>query len=257
LTHKRALVTGASEGVGRATVLLLAEEGCDVAFCARRAGLLEELAAEVRERFGRRAVPVPTDLMQLDQIERLVARAVEELGGLDVVVNNAGSSVLSDDFLRMPDEQVETDLRMKLLGYVRVARAALPHMGPGGVIVNVAGVTGKFPFSRTASGGMANAGVLNFTGSFCEIAGERGVRVVGLAPGGIDTNRFDRVVEANQSRFGLSFEETRRRLIELMPLKRLPPPEEAAGVIAFLASERAANINGTTIVWDGGLNIGL
>jgi 3-oxoacyl-[acyl-carrier protein] reductase len=257
LKDKRALVTGASEGVGRETVLLLAEEGCDVAFCARRANLLEELAAEVRERFGRRAVPIPTDLTQLDQIERFVGRALDELGGIDIVVNNAGSSVLSDDFMSMPDEQIVFDLQMKLLGYVRVARTALRHMGPGGVIVNVAGVTGKFPFARTASGGMANAGVLNFTGSFCEIAGARGVRVVGLAPGGIDTNRFDRVVEANQSRFGLSFEDTRQRLIDLMPLKRLPSAEEAAGVIAFLASERAANINGTTIVWDGGLNIGL
>jgi NAD(P)-dependent dehydrogenase (short-subunit alcohol dehydrogenase family) len=247
-------------------VLALAEEGCDVAFCARRAEPLEELAAEVRSRFGRRAVPIQADLLVAADCERAVAEAAAGLGGLDIVVNNAGASVLGA-FGEVEDDAFWAGVELKLRGYVRVTRAALPLLraggqdgpgGRGGVIVNVSGNTGKFPWAQSMSGGAANAGVMNFTVALAQEVARDGIRVVGLAPGGVDTARFrTRVLPAVAAEQGISLEEARATHIAGLPLGRIPAPEEVGGVIAFLASERCANATGTTLVYDGGLTAGL
>lgn len=258
LQGKKALVTGASEGVGRATVLVLAAEGCDVAFCARRQEPLEELASEVRERFGRVAVPVVADLLEPADCERFVSDAVCGLGGIDVLVNNAGASVLGS-LWEIPDQTFFDGLDLKLRGYIRVARAAVPHMQErGGAIVSVAGNTGKFPYANSMSGGAANAGVMNFTVALAQEVARYRIRVVCLAPGGIATNRFTSQVVPNIARErALPVEEAYENYVSSLPLGRLATPVEVAGVIAFLASERCANATGTTLVYDGGVTTGL
>ena len=267
-TGKRALITGASEGVGRATVLALAEEGCEVAFCARRLPLLEALAAEVRERYpGRRAIPIVADLLEAADCERFVNEAAAALGGIDIVVNNAGASVLGS-FEQIPDEDFWRGHDLKLRGFVRVTRAALPHLraggrgGPGGerggVIVNVAGSTGKFPWAKSMSGGAANAGVMNFTTALAQEVAADGIRVVCLAPGGIATQRFElQVIPAVAADQGISVEEARASYVGGLPLGRISSPDEIGGVIAFLASARCANATGTTLIYDGGITAGL
>jgi len=258
LAGKRALVTGASEGVGRATVLVLAEEGCDVAFCARRQGPLDELAREVRDRFGRVAVPIVADLLELADCERFVGDAARGLGGIDLLVNNAGASVLGS-LWAISDAAFFDGLDLKLRGYIRVARAAVPHMAErGGAIVNVAGNTGKFPYANSMSGGAANAGVMNFTVALAQEVARQGIRVVCLAPGGIATNRFVSQVVPNVARErGIPVEQAHENYVSSLPLGRIPTPEEVAGVIAFLASDRCANATGTTLVYDGGITTGL
>ena len=266
LSGRRALVTGASAGIGRAAVLALAEEGCDVAFCARRAEPLAELGAEVRERVGRRAVPIRADLLEAADCERFVAEAAAALGGVDLLVNNAGASVLGS-FWEVADEAFWQGVDLKLRGYVRLARAAVPLMrasgrggpgGRGGVVVNVAGNTGKFPWSHSMSGGAANAAVMNFTVALAQEVAADGIRVVCLAPGGVATQRFEtQVLPAVAAERGISLEEARATHVAGLPLGRLATPAEIGGVIAFLASERCANATGTTFVYDGGETAGL
>ena len=256
ITGRRAIVSGASEGIGRATVLQLAEEGADVAFCARRLDMLEELAAEVRDRFGRTAVPIQADLSTLEGCEAFVAAAAAGLGGIDIVVNNAGTSMFGrlED---VPDERWLDDITLKLLGYVRVSRAALTHMGEGGRIVHVGGNAGRQPLPYHLPGGSANAALLNFTRSLAEHVAPRGIHVIICAPGPVKTQRFVKQIQANADGWGISWEEAEKRFTDELPLKYVPTAEEVAGVIAFLASPRAAYMTGTCVTVDGGITKGI
>jgi 3-oxoacyl-[acyl-carrier protein] reductase len=256
ITGKRAIVSGASEGIGRAAVLTLAAEGADVAFCARRMDMLEELADEVRERYGRTAVPIQADLSTLEGCEAFVAAAAEGLGGIDIVVNNAGTSMFGrlED---VPDERWLDDINLKLLGYVRVSRAALPHMGTGGRIVHVGGNAGRQPLPYHLPGGAANAALLNFTRSLAEHVAPRGIHVIVCAPGPVKTQRFVKQIQANADSWGISWDEAEKRFTDELPLKYVPTAEEVADVITFLTSPRAAYMTGTCVTVDGGITKGI
>lgn len=256
LNGKRAIVSGASEGIGRAAVLTLAAEGADVAFCARRLEPLEELAAEVRERFGRTAVPIQADLSSLAGCEGFVAAAVKGLGGVDIVVNNAGTSMFGrlED---VPDERWLDDIQLKLLGYVRVSRAALEHMGTGGRIIHVGGNAGRQPLPYHLPGGAANAALLNFTRSLAEHVAPRGIHVIICAPGPVRTQRFVKQIAANAAAWGVTQEEAEARFVDELPLKYVPSAEEVADILTFLASPRAAYMTGTCVTVDGGITKGI
>jgi len=254
LEGKCAIVTGGSEGLGRATVLALAAEGCDVAFCARRSDPLEEVAAEVRGAHGRRAVPVVADLRHLDEVDRFVSEAAAAFGRIDIVVNCAGASQFGTLF-NIPDERWSEDITLKLIGYVRVARAAVPHMrGRSGHIVNVAGAGGKIPSSAHLTGGAANAAVLNFTHALAQQLGEEGINVVAISPGHIRSPRFTVAVETRARESGQSHEEVERALTDAIPIRRAATLAEIAQVIAFFASDRASCVTGSSVAVDGGLN---
>ena len=257
LQGRCALVTGASEGIGYATVLALAEEGCDVAFCARRSDELERLAREVTSRWGRKAVPVRADMSRADDISEFVSRSANELGSIDIVVNNAGGSIFGS-FLEVPDERWLADIELKLLGYVRVARAAIPYMRErGGRIINVAGNAGKQPLPYHLPGGAANAGVLNFTVALAQQVAEHAILVLAVAPGPVRTARFERQLNELASDWEVSLDEAEQRFLEGLPLGYVPTADEIAGIITFLASPRAAYMTGTTVTVDGGITRGI
>jgi 3-oxoacyl-[acyl-carrier protein] reductase len=257
LTDKRAIVTGASEGIGRATVELLAAEGCDVAFCSRRQSALDEVAADVAERSGRTLVPVAADVSKRAEIEAFVDTAAKELGGIDIVVNNAGGSIFAGLF-DVPDERWLADIELKLLSYVRTARAALKHIAePGGRIINVGGNAGRQPLPYHLPGGAANAGILNFTVALAQTVAERGIHVIACAPGPVKTARFEKQLDAMAERWSVSRDEAERRFAAELPLGYVPTAEDVAGVIVFLASPRAAYMTGTTVTVDGGITRGI
>ena len=257
LAGKRALVTGASEGIGRAVVELLAAEGCDVAFCSRRLEVLEEMAEELGARTGRRLVPIRADMSELADINGFVATAAERLGGIDIVVNNAGASVFAE-FEDVPDDRWLSDIELKLVGYVRTIRAALPFLRrQGGRIVNVAGNAGRQPLPYHLPGGSANAAILNLTVALGQHLAGDGIRVLACAMGPVRTARFVKQIQANAKRWGVSEEEAERRFTDELPLKYVPSPEEIARVIVFLASSGAAYMTGTTVTVDGGITRGI
>jgi NAD(P)-dependent dehydrogenase (short-subunit alcohol dehydrogenase family) len=257
LSGKVAIVTGGSRGIGRSTALALVEEGASVLACARGREALDETAVLAAQRGGAsggRLVSVQADLTDAAAIERVVDRAVEEFGRVDLLVNNAGSA-RPGKFLELPDQAWLDDWQLKFFGYVRMARAVLAPMesGGGGTIVNVIGTGGLRPVAGYMIGGAANAALNHFTKALADEGAKRGIRVVGVNPGPILTERLKRFL-STLSPGSKTPEEAMR---DMTPLKRVGEPEEVASLILFLASERAAFIHGANITIDGGANPGL
>jgi NAD(P)-dependent dehydrogenase (short-subunit alcohol dehydrogenase family) len=246
LAGKRALVTGASSGIGRAVALQLAEEGMDVTVTARRADLLAEVAAEIRKH-GVRAAALPTDVTLPGAAEQVVAAACHQFDGLDVLVNSAGGSS-SGGVLEVADGDWERNIQLKLLGTVRFSRACLPMLTrPGGVIVNVVGGSGKRPSARSAVNSVVNAGLLAFTDLLAADVAPQQIRVVAVNPGLTETPLFDRIVTDRARLQGTSEAEVREQMRASAPLGRLGRPEDTARTVAFLASPLAETISGTAL----------
>lgn len=255
LEGKRAIVTGASEGIGKAVVELLAEEGCDVACCSRRQEVLDEVTGAAAARSGRKVVGLAADMSDRAEIERFVETAAAELGGIDIVVNNVGASIFAP-FDEVPDERWMADIELKLMSYVRTTRAALPHLrgaGPGGRVIMVGGNAGRQPLPYHLPGGSANAGVLNLTVSLAAWLAPEGIQVIACAPGPVKTARFEKQLAANARRWGVDRDEAERRFVAELPLGWVPTAEDVAQTVVFLASPRAAYITGTCVTVDGGI----
>ena len=254
LSGKTAIITGGSKGIGRAAALRFVEEGASVLVCARGRDALEDTAAAARTAVeGARVVTVPADLTQPDDIRRVVAEGVRAFGRLDILVNNAGSA-RPGEFLKLGDEAWQDDFQLKFFGYVRMAREVMPHMARqrSGVIVNVIGTGGLRPTAGYMVGGAANAALNHFTKALADEGSKHGVRVVGINPGPILTERLQLFTQ--RSAGGRNLDEIYARMT---PLKRPGQPEEVGDLIAFLSSPRAAFIHGANITIDGGANPGL
>ena len=146
LNNKIAVVTGSSEGIGKATATALAQEGAKVAICARRPDQLESAAQEIRSASGGEVLAVPTDVMQPDQLEAFLQRVIDTWGGIDILVNNAGTAA-SGAFESVSDETWKSDMELKLFGAIRTSRIAIPVMRArgGGRIINITQILGKQP----------------------------------------------------------------------------------------------------------------
>ncbi|MGD2174195.1 MAG: SDR family oxidoreductase [Candidatus Brocadiaceae bacterium] len=239
LDGKKALVTGASLGIGRAIALAFAQEGADVAVTARHGHALQAVAEEVRSRGGRAHV-MEWDVSDVSRAERRVAEAREALGGLDAVVNNAG--VLRRDGSRFPDltpEEWDYVMGVNLRGLYFVCQAAdkLMQEAGGGVIINVAsdaGLRGEVhPY------GLSKWGVVGLTKGLGKACAGHGVRVNAVAPGPVATRMMGWEAGDPLERKGL-------------PLGRLTRPEEVADVAVFLASDEANALHGEIVVVNSG-----
>ncbi len=253
LAGKVAIVTGGSKGIGRATALTLAAEGAAVMVCARGKAALEETVATARQTEGARVVPVEADLTKLDDIRRVVRRCIEEFGRIDILVNNAGSA-RPGEFQKISDDDWHADFELKFFGYVRMAREVMPVMAAqsSGAIVNVIGTGGLRPSAAYMVGGAANAALNHFTKALADEGAKHRVRVVGVNPGPILTERLRLFSE--RAAHGRKIEEVYARMT---PLGRPGEAQEVADLIAFLASPRAGFIHGANITIDGGANPGL
>jgi len=256
LDGKVAIVTGGSKGIGRATALGLLAEGAAVLVCARGQAALDETIAAAGHQARERIDALAADLTDAAAISRVVARCVERFGRVDILINNAGSA-RTGPFLDLPDEAWLSDWTLKFFGYVRMARAVIPHMERhgGGVIVNVIGAAALNPRATYTIGGAANAALNHFTKALAEEGAPRGVRVVGINPGPILTERLLKMrAGLNPANAGQPPEEAFRAMT---PLGRIGRPEEVADLILFLASPRAGFIHGANITIDGGMTKGL
>jgi len=242
LSGKRALVTGASSGIGLATARLFAAHGAAVALNGRRAQPLEALARDI----GAPAVAVPGDVGVADVAESIVSRSVAALGGLDIVVNAAG--IVVPCLLRDMSAQLFTDhIAVNLLGTFYVARAAALHMmeRQGGTIVNVGSELSHIGMPHYVPYCASKAGVIGLTKSMAaELAPK--VTVNAICPGPVDTP----MMEAEIQWFG-GTDKVRRDVTERVPLKRMASPEEVAVAILFLAAD-APFATGATLALDGG-----
>lgn len=248
LKGKTALITGASKGIGRAVAEVLAAEGCNLHLVARSADALNAAAAELGSRHSISVTTHAFDLTSAAAAERLAAAA----GPLDILVNNAGA-VPRGSLTEVDDEAWRAGWELKVFGYVRLCRLVLPRMQEkrSGVIVNVIGVAGQRPDANYVATTSANAALMMFTESLGGDSVRHGVRVVGVNPGLVATERFmGNIRRRAEIKFGAA--ERWPDMIDL-PMGRPAQPAEIADVVAFLASRRASYISGTIVTVDGGL----
>ncbi|KRD08701.1 short-chain dehydrogenase [Mycobacterium sp. Root265] len=239
LTGKRAIITGGSKGIGLAVAHALAAEGVDVVLAARTKDTLEKAAAQVSERSGRRAIPVVTDTGDDESVKALVARAVEELGGVDILINNASNQAVGagfPDLAGTSDEDFWADVNVKVVGYLRAARAVAPHQVQQGWgrIINVSGLGYRQTHSIVRS--IRNVSVAALTKNLADELGPHGVNVTVVHPGQTRTETKNPTKESANNAIG-----------------RVVDAAEVADVIAFLASPRSVAITGDAVAAGGGL----
>ncbi|MBI1728533.1 MAG: SDR family oxidoreductase [Candidatus Rokubacteria bacterium] len=258
LKGKTVLVTGGSKGIGRATARAMAAEGARVMICSRSAPALEEAAGAIRRETGQAVEIVAADLSRLEGVESAAAAAIQRLGRLDVLVNNAGA-IKGGDFLATPDDEWMTGWSLKLLGYIRMARTVLPQMRTqgGGRIVNVAGVAARNPATTYMMGGAANAALINFTKALADLGAPSNILVTAVSPGPVKTDRWDSLQRQQAAAAGKDLETFVKEQNRNFPLGRIALPEEVADLVCFLASERASFLTGIAITVDGGISRGV
>lgn len=240
LDGQRALVTGASRGIGRAVAEAYSEAGATVALLSRSRDRLEAVAEDLD---GETLVTVG-DVSDTESVNECVDAAVDAFGGLDVVVNNAGV-VPRDDLDGTPDDEVARALDVNLHGVIRVARRVLPELVESeGTLINVGSMAAERGIEGLSSYSASKGGVSSLTRQLAVEYADEGVRVNGIVPGTIKTE-INREVRENDP----EWTETRR---EQVPLGRLGEPEDVADPAVFLASEDARYITGHLLPVDGG-----
>jgi 3-oxoacyl-[acyl-carrier protein] reductase len=247
LEGKVAIVTGGSEGIGRATGILLAHEGAKVALVARRPDVLDEAVAEV----GHGAIAISADVTDLADVERVVRVTVERLGPPTILVNNAGRSA-GGRFESVTDEAWQDDLDLKLGAAVRLSRLVIPYMreAGGGRIVNVTAVAGRTPGAGSVPTSVSRAAGIALTKALSKELAPENIRVNTVCIGLIKSAQIGRA--AMRQFEGLSLEDAYGRLGKGVPMGRVGEAAEAANVIGFLVSDAASYITGVAVNIDGG-----
>jgi NAD(P)-dependent dehydrogenase (short-subunit alcohol dehydrogenase family) len=254
LTGRRAVVTGAGSGIGRAVALALAAEGARVALVARDAGRLEETAAAITARGGT-ALVRPADTRDDDSVRAMVADVVAAWGGVDVLVNAAARPASSGPvpaLADLTDDALRDEVETKVLGYLRCARAVAPHMVAAGWgrIVNVSGLNART--SGSLVGSVRNVAVAAMTKNLADELGPAGVTVTVVHPGTTVTEALPQRLADRAAREGAPVEELTARLAAATSIGRLVTAEEVADVVTFLASPRSAAITGDAVAVGGG-----
>jgi NAD(P)-dependent dehydrogenase (short-subunit alcohol dehydrogenase family) len=252
LRGKVALVTGASDGIGRATAQELAAEGARVAICARRAEPLEEAAQAIRAATGAEVVAIPADVSKADEVERLVREASATLGPVTLLVNNAGTAA-ARTVEQTSDEDWHADLDLKLMAAVRTSRLVLPMMraAGGGRIVNVTAISGRHPGAGSMPTAASRAAGIALTKALSKELAHDNILVNTVCIGTVRSGQIERAARARFPQAS-SLDEAYARLGEPIPLGRVGMAEEAAAVITFLLSARASYVTGVAINIDGG-----
>jgi 3-oxoacyl-[acyl-carrier protein] reductase len=248
LKDKVAIVTGGTQGIGKATADTLAREGACVVIAARGSERLDAVASEIRAAGGRVAA-IAADVAKAADCERIVAAAIEAFGRVDILVNNAGTSSRGA-FESVSDEAWQADLDLKLFGAIRLARMAIPHMKRqgGGRIINITNIGAKQPRAQTMPTTVTRAAGLAFTKALSKEYAADKILVNTVCIGLIRAGQHERKAAAS----GVPLEKLYADLGKDIPLGRVGLAEEVANVIAFLASEAASYVTGTSINLDGG-----
>lgn len=247
LSGKRALVTGAASGIGRATAEIFFQEGAELWLADIQQDALEELVSSL----GPRARACITDVGSADEVESAIGEMTSVLGGIDVLVNDAGISE-KGAFLDVAGDDWDRIMRVNVQGAYWAARAAALHMaaGGGGAIVNVSSISGTGGGPRQSVYGISKGSLLGLTEQLARELGPLGIRVNAVLPGAIETPMLARALhrEGDENRTGLN-----AWLQEAVPMRRCGRPEEVAAAILFLASDDASWVTGYGLPVEGGV----
>ena len=248
LNGRVALVTGGSQGIGKAVAAMLAQEGASVVIAARGAELLDKVAAEIRAAGGK-VHAVAADVSQAADCERLVAETVKTFGRLDILVNNAGTSA-TGEFESVTDEAWQADFNLKLFAAIRLARLAVPGMRQHGWgrIINMTNIGAKQPRAKSMPTTVTRAAGLAFTKAMSKEFAASNILVNTVCIGLIKAGQHER----KAARAGVPVEQMYDAMGKEIPLGRVGRAEEVANVVAFLASEAASYVTGSSVNLDGG-----
>lgn len=250
LKGKVAVVTGGTDGIGRATALRLAQEGASVAICARRQGPLDETAAQIGKT-GAQVLAIAADMGKRADIERFMKSVVDRFGRIDILVNNAGTSARGK-FLEVDDDTWSADLELKVFGAIRCTRLAVPHMKKlgGGRIVNITISSAKQPGAESMPTSVSRAAGLAITKALSKEFAADNIRVNTVCIGKIKSGQHER----RYTREGKTADAYYAQVSKDIPLGRVGEAAEVANVIAFLVSDAASYVTGTSVNLDGGIS---
>ncbi|HYN80111.1 MAG TPA: SDR family oxidoreductase [Gemmatimonadaceae bacterium] len=253
LRGKIALVAAASRGLGRAVAEELAAEGASLVICARGETALHEAAAAIRGSSGVEVEAVAADVARPEDVERLVKAAFDRFGRVDILVTNAGGPA-SGTFESLGPEKWSDAVQLTLLSTVNLCRAVLPGMRERrwGRIINVTSIAVKQPVEGLMLSNSLRAGVTGFARTLANEVARDGITVNNILPGYTRTQRVEELARATAAREKISVAEAMKKSEAEIPMRRLGEPKEFAAVAAFLASERASYVTGTSIQVDGG-----
>lgn len=254
LKGRVAIVTGASQGMGKAIAQGLAREGASLAICARNTETLEKTAEEIRQETKANIIALTADVTKASDIERLVNQAVSSFGRIDILVNNSGGPHATK-FQSTSIESWQAGIDLILMSVVNACRAVIPHMQKEkwGRIINITSISVKQPINDLILSNSLRAGVVGLAKSLANELGKDNILVNNVCPGYTLTERLKELVDIRAKNAQLSHEQITKQWEMDVPIGRLAKPEEIADYVVFLASERASYINGTTVAVDGGL----
>ncbi len=252
LKGRRALVTGASTGIGKAIAFELAREGAALAICARGAGVLEETAAALREKTCVDVFSRTADVTEGKQVQSFVEQAAAALGGLDILINNAGSA-LPGTFEEVDEVRWRADLDVKLFAAMHCVRSALPYLKQStqARIININSIVGRQIAPEYIANSTDRAACLAFSKGLADNLAPYGVLVNSVNPGNVKSQAWGSTLDyfAPDAELEEYYEQAGRET----PLGRVGEADEIAAVVTFLASKRASYITGASIDVDGGL----
>jgi hypothetical protein len=242
LTGKRAVITGADSGIGRAVAIAFAREGADVLVHYLSEHEDAQETARYVEEAGRKCVLVSGDLSDRAHAKTVIPKALEELGGIDVLVNNAAFQMSHQTLDEISDEEWDHTVATNLTAMFVLCKDAIPHMQPGASIINSSSVNSDMPRPNLAPYAMTKAGIANFTASLAQMYGDKGIRANSVAPGPVWTPLIPATMDPEKvASFGSE-----------VPLGRAAQPAELAPVYVLLASDEASYVSGARVAVTGG-----
>ena len=242
LKGMRAVITGGDSGIGRAVAIAYAREGADVLIAYLSEDHDANEVKDLIEKEGRKVVLVSGDLQKADHCRTVIQKAVDQLGGIDILVNNAAHQATFKDIGDISDEEWELTFQINIHAMFYLAKAAVPHMKPGSAIVNTASINSDMPNPILLAYATTKGAIQNFTGGLAQMLAEKGIRVNAVAPGPIWTPLIPSTMpDKAVTNFG-----------KQVPMKRAGQPAELATAYVMLADPLSSYTSGTTVAVTGG-----
>jgi 3-oxoacyl-[acyl-carrier protein] reductase len=253
LTNKVAIVLAASKGLGKAIATVLSAEGAKVVIGSRDENELSKTAEEIQKLTGNEVIAIPVDVSNASQVKALIEKTAERFGRIDILLNNGGGPPF-DKFEKLDDHAWQKAFELTLLSFARTSRLVLPHMRKtgSGRIINIISGSVKSVLANSVLSTSMRMGVVGMAKMMADEFGPYNITVNNIAPGMILTDRLKHTLPA-----GVNPDDALKERAKNVPLGRIGKPEELAALAAFLASEQAAYISGTTIQVDGGASRGI
>jgi 3-oxoacyl-[acyl-carrier protein] reductase len=258
LEDRVALVTGSSQGIGKAIALEFSMEGAKVTICARNEDTLSEAASDIQKETGNEVLPVRADLSRSDDVDGLMRAAFEHFGRIDILVNNTGGPP-SMSFLETSNKHWLDAYNQLMMSTINTCSAVIPYMmkAKWGRIVNMTSFVAKQPTDKLVLSNAIRAGILGLSKSLSNELAPHGILVNAVCPGWTMTKRVEDLAKARSDAEGKTPREVIKSWENQIPLKRMAQPHEIASLVVFLASEKASYITGAVIQVDGGVVKGL